>query len=338
MRIGPTRKLLLAEMSLLDSLGLELEPHVVSPTMAVLVVEFLLLAALVSRIVAMYLAGQFQDFALATTVSVVFSGASMEEIDRENMATFHILSSTVGHVLLVPQLYMLVVVSREEVTLVLQLVLVLLLVVLTAVTQGVHAALKTGDACEDKHLCLHQTWGWFLFLNILLFVTIIGVRLLFHIRLKSWLLGFRMVGPILEFLVSRKCRDYQALCLLLSLSAATLSGMVSNAERLSTSSLSVGAVVTDLVSCLLTLAALMVLVGLYLLTHCTYAHSKVVTHHHLGRVLHLLGENHREVLRGDLAISRDKYCPYTRYGTVYILLFLGKPWLSTPTLRAVLSL
>ena len=309
---GPTRKLLLAEMSLLETLGLE-EQQPVSSTRSVLVVELLLLSGVVSRLLAMHLAGQLQDFTLAGTLTALFSDSNkLEMIGKENIKTFHIVSSVLGHVLLVPQLCMLVLVAPEKVTVVLQLVLVILLTVFTALTQGIHAMLQSDVSCQVRGTCMHRSWGWVLFINILLFVTIIGVRMLFHIRWKTWLLSFKVIGSIIEFLVSRKCRDYQALCLLLALSATTISGLVISTDHTDSSDVPVAAVVTDLVSCLCTVAGLLSLVGIYFLGHYSYSHRRVVTQQRLDVELRRLAQEHHQVLSGDRTVSSNKYCPYTR--------------------------
>ena len=131
-------------------------------------------------------------------------------IDKENIKVMHMLFSLLVHVLLVPQLYMMVIVTKEKTTLMLQLILVILLLIFTASTQGLLSILKYDKSCQERNTCMHRNWAWFLFLNIVVFVSIILVRLLYNLRWREWLLNIKVLGPILDFLVSRKCRDFQA--------------------------------------------------------------------------------------------------------------------------------
>ena len=275
---GPTRKMLDAEVALLDSLGLQEEK--MSYFWPVILVEALLAAGMVTRLLTLHLEGQFSNFSFSEAFGHWFHGARQDDLhiesDREQIKTVHILTATVVHVFLLPQLYMLVLVGREKTTIVFQFIFVLLLIIYTGVTQGhdLHSILQHKESCGEEGTCAHRSWSWFLFTNLLVFVSIILVRLLFHSRCKSWLLGFRVLGPLLDFLVSRKVREYQGLCLLLALSATTVSGFSVLSDRKSImGGVTVGLAVTDFLSSLFTLAGLLGLVSIYLLTHYGHSHS-----------------------------------------------------------------
>ena len=69
---------------------------------------------------------------------------------------------------------------------------------------------------------------WMLFVNIVAdTLTIILIRVLFSMRLRSWIFGH-----VLEFLVTRKSLDFQTLILIITLMVAVLSGMILNTNQL----------------------------------------------------------------------------------------------------------
>ena len=309
--VGPTRKLLLAEAALLEELGLQ-EEAPVSSTWLVVLIEVLLLAGVGFKMLSLHLDGEFDGFALVfTDFFRLFSADELEE-DKNIVKTFHIDLSMVVHVTLIPQLYMLVLVTREKVTLVGQLVLVVLLLIFTVLTEvkGIIHAGREELTCQERATCLHRSFGVFLFVNILIFLSLILVRLVFHLRWKTWLLSFKVVGPLLAFLTSRKCREFQALCLLISLGATTLSALTRPSPIMSQPV--VAAVLTDLLSCLLLLCGLLALLHLYSLSHDSHNHRSLATEGELETALHRLGEEHNEVLTKSLHRSTIKYSPFTR--------------------------
>ena len=286
---------------------------------SVILVEALLAAGMATRVFTLYLEGQFSNFSFSRAFDHWFHAGKEDDIhterDREEIKTLHILTATVVHVFLLPQLYMLVLVGREKTTIVFQFIFVLLLILYTGVTQGhgLHSILQHTQPCDKEGTCVHKSWSWFLFTNLLVFVSIIMVRLMFHTRCKSWLLGVRVVGPLLDFMVSRKVREYQGLCLLLALSATTVSGFSVLSDRRSImGGLTVGVAVADLISSFLTLAGLLGLVSIYLLTHYGHSHRRVVPRSALEAALLGLAEEHAEVLQGDTRISSVKYSPFTK--------------------------
>merc|ERR1712112_801505 len=99
---------------------------------------------------------------------------------------------------------------------VLQFILTVVILVMTAVTQGVQKTITAGkeETCLQRRTCAHNSWGWYFFINNVWFAATVLVRLLYNLRWRTWLTGLRVVGPLLAFLTSRKCREFQALCLM----------------------------------------------------------------------------------------------------------------------------
>lgn len=313
LRIGPTRKLLVAEMSLLDRLGLE-EQEPMSSRVLVLVLEVLLVSGVGCRLLTMHLAGQLNGIHYYETMTALLYSPS-SSFDRkltEDIKVMHIMTSLVMQVLLVPQLYIIFIITEEKATMMMRSVLVILLLVFTAAAQGLLSSMHLDESCEERNTCLHRNWGWVLFFNIIMFVSIIIVRVLYNSRFKEWILNINVLGPILEFLVSRKCRDYQAQCLLLSLSGATISGLCIHSDEIDSTKVGGAAVVADVVSSLLIMASLMGLLGLYFLDHVSHSHRRVVTQQQLDTELHRLIEDHGQAMKGDRVVSDIKYSPYTR--------------------------
>ena len=123
LKVGPSRDVLLAEEELLEKLGLREEPTV-SSWKLVLMVELLLLAGIITRLVSMSLNGQLDNL---TNITFGKDGIGMKENDMDSLTNVHIITSMIGHVFVVPQLVMLVLVAKESVTVVIQFVLALLL-------------------------------------------------------------------------------------------------------------------------------------------------------------------------------------------------------------------
>ena len=105
---------------------------------------------------------------------------------------------------------------------------------------------------------------WYYFINIMVFLVIILVRLLFRLRLRDWLQSLKLVGPLLKFLVSRKVRDLQSLCLILCNLAVTFSGQDLNSRRgLKSGQFEVVSVLIDVISSVLTITGLLALCCFY---------------------------------------------------------------------------
>ena len=228
---GPLRKLRRAELQLLEDLGLH-EQEPLSYTKVVLGVEVLLLASTAMLFTTMHLAGQLHDFSPLEAFKELFRQGTLLENNKmevvsnheTSLVNIHVMASMVGHVVMVPQLLMLVLVAEEKTTLVLQFILTVVILVTTAVTQGVQKTITAGkeETCLQRRTCAHNSWGWYFFINNVWFAATVLVRLLYNLRWRTWLTGLRVVGPLLAFLTSRKCREFQALCLMACLGARGL--------------------------------------------------------------------------------------------------------------------
>ena len=130
---------------------------------------------------------------------------------------FHVITG-MGYVVIVPQLVMLVLVAEEKTSMMMQFILTVVILVMTGVTQTVQTIQnlhsQREDTCLQRRTCAHHSWGWYFFVNNVWFSVTVLIRLLFNLRWKTWLTGLRVVGPLLAFLTSRKCREFQALCLM----------------------------------------------------------------------------------------------------------------------------
>ena len=223
---GPLRKLRRAELQLLEDLGLH-EQKPLSYTKVVLGVEFLLLASTAMLFTTMHLAGELHHFSPLEALQELFTGGLLSDNNNNNnkemkveyessLVNIHVMASMVGHVVMVPQLLMLVLVAEEKTTMVLQFILTVVILVMTAVTQGVQKTITAGkeETCLQRRTCAHNSWGWYFFINNVWFAVTVLIRLLYNLRWRTWLTGLRVVGPLLAFLTSRKCREFQALCLM----------------------------------------------------------------------------------------------------------------------------
>jgi hypothetical protein len=301
LRAGPTRRLLLAERALLEELGLQEVQQPVRWGPAFISVELLLIAGLAIGVLAMYDAGRLDGF----NISEFFDTDHKERM-------YHMLRSMMSVVLPLPQLYMLVMIAKEEATVVLQALLVLIVFGLTLTTHLMRLVAKDAEHEEQTdamHNTAHLFCGSMLTINIFIFMSIITVRLIFHFRLRTCVVSLKVVGPVIDFLVSRKVRELQALCLLFALAATTYSGILLQHDE---GELTGGTVAVDVVAGLLTMAGLLVLLPVYLITHIGHNHRKVVREEDLVAALAELGSEHEGALRAGQACSSTKYLPYTR--------------------------
>merc|ERR1719193_1311060 len=222
----------------------------------------------------------------------------------------------VGHVVLVPQLLMLVLVAEEKTSMVLQFIFMVIIFLVTATTHVLSDTIKAKreETCSERGSCTHNSWGWYFFINNIWFSVTVLIRLLFNLRWRTWITGLRVVGPLLAFLTSRKCREFQALCLMACLGATTLSGLVLHTTGLSREGEvpSTGTIVAASLTCLLTFAALSLLLAAYLLPHFSFNHRTVVPEAELRAALERLGEAHREELSRRWWDGR--YSPFTGTG------------------------
>ena len=138
------------------------------------------------------------------------------------------MASVVGHVFFVPQLLMLVLVAEEKTSMVLQFIFMVIIFLVTATTHVLSDTIKAKreETCSERGSCTHNIWGWYFLINNIWFSVTVLLRLLFNLRWRMWCTNLRVVGPLLAFLTSRKCREFQALCLMACLGATTLSGLV----------------------------------------------------------------------------------------------------------------
>ena len=329
--LGPTRLLKNSENNLLARLGLSTTPTTgQSGLLLVLLAELLLCCGAAGRMLSFQMNDQLDRLDLKMDLLWdLLKGENVEEINRLDLSLLHMMTATLGHMILIPQLYILVVYAEEKLTLMLQLVLALLVVVLAL---GMHAldvklenqakpenvTQEAEDDHQDRGLGLHKAWGWILAINIIIFLTITFIRVLFNLRLKNWIINIKCIGPIINFLVSRRSREFQSLVLIIVLSVTVLSGMILNTNLLYSDKSEemiqskTSALLVDLMSALVCLLGLMVLFMIYLYSHTSYSHTRVVGEHRLEQELVMLGERHKQVLVRDNAISKTKYCPVTR--------------------------
>ena len=329
---GPLRKLRKAELQLLEDLGLH-EEEPLSFTKVVWGVEVLLLASAAMLFITMHLAGELDQFSPLDALQALFSPRGskdlghLKDLERRNemevhvqnkvsLRNLHVMASMVGHVVLVPQLVMLVLVAKEKTSMVLQFILTVVILLVTSLTQAVQKTITGGmeETCLERRTCAHNSWGWYFFVNNMWFSATVLIRLLFNLRWRSWLTGLRVVGPLLAFLTSRKCREFQALCLMACLGATTLSGLVLHTAGLSREGTvpSTETIVAASLTCLLTFAALSLLLAAYLLPHFSFNHRTVVPEVELRAALEKLGEAHREELSRRWWDGR--YSPFTETG------------------------
>ena len=317
---GPLRKLRRAELQLLEDLGLH-EQEPMSYTKVVWGVEVLLLASAAMLFLTMHLAGELDQFSPLDALQALFTSQGNPkdremEVDLRNehsLRNFHVMASMVGHVVLVPQLVILVLVAEEKTSMVLQLILTVVILLTTGVTQAVQKTITAGkeETCRERRTCAHNSWGWYFFINNIWFSATVLIRLLFNLRWRTWLTGLRVVGPLLAFLTSRKCREFQALCLMACLGATTLSGLVLHTAGLSREGKapSTGTIVAASLTCLFTFAALSLLLAAYLLPHSSFNHRNVVSEAELKAALERVGEAHRQELSRRWWDGR--YSPFT---------------------------
>ena len=319
---GPTRLLQKSVTNLLEKLDLSTEDVTGNKgLLLVLLTEVLLLCGAAGMMASLYARGQLDkvDHLLNQIWDLASGEKKYAEIETK---TIHIITATFVHILLVPQLYILVVSANEKLTLALQLMLALLLMVLTLITQTVQTVLTDNiedkGNCEERETCFHNHMAWMLFLNIVIFLTIIFIRVLFNMRLRNWIVGIRVVGPILEFFVSRRSKDFQSLILVINLMVTVLSGMILNTKQLYGSDLPeeiesrTWEILLDLGSALLCLTGFLVLVLIFFHNHTMYSHTRLVSKQRLEQELASLGERHKQVLTKDREISKTKYCPVSR--------------------------
>jgi len=286
-------------------------------------VEILLLASTAMLFLAMHLAGELDQFSPLDALESLFdpqSQGNQEDRDVEvkiqnedSLRNFHVMVSMVGHVVLVPQLVMLVLVGQEKTTMVLQFVLTVVILLVTSLTQAVQKTISADqeETCLERRTCAHNSWGWYFFINNIWFSATVLIRLLFNLRWRTWLTGLRVVGPLLAFLTSRKCREFQALCLMACLGATTLSGLLLHSAGLSRAGKvpSTETMVAASLTCLLTLAALSLMLAAYLIPHFSFNHRNVVPEAELRAAFERLGEAHREELSRRWWDGR--YSPFT---------------------------
>merc|ERR1719318_1433227 len=175
---------------------------------------------------------------------------------------------------------------------------------MTLITQTVQTVLETNTQddsdCTDKETCLHGYMAWFLFINIFVFLTIIFIRVLFNMRLRDWIIGFKIIGPIIEFAVSRRSRDFQSLILILILIVTVLSGMIVNTKQVYGSIMpeeiesSTVEILIDLGSAMICLTGLLSLVLIYFHSHTILSHTRLVPGSKLEQELASLGESHKQ--------------------------------------------
>jgi len=322
---GPLRKLRKDELQLLEDLGLH-EEEPLSFTKVVWGVEVLLLASAAMLFLTMHLAGELDQFSPLDALEALFNPEGSKDLDLEDgnemdvqvqnkfsLRNLHVMASMVGHVVLVPQLVMLVLVAKEKTSMVLQFILTVVILVVTSLTQAVQKTITNGmeETCLERRTCAHNSWGWYFFINNIWFSATVLIRLLFNLRWRTWLTGLRVVGPLLAFLTSRKCREFQALCLMACLGATTLSGLVLHSAGLSREGKvpSTETMVAASLTCLLTFAALSLMLAAYLIPHFSFNHRNVVPEVELRAALERLGEAHREELSRRWWDGR--YSPFT---------------------------
>merc|ERR1719239_1712355 len=121
----------------------------------------------------MHLAGELDQFSPLDALQVLFSyqGTSEDrtietEVDLHSLRNFHVKASMVGHVVLVPQLVMLVLVSKEKTSMVLQFILTVVILLTTGVTQALQKTITTHkeETCLERRTCAHNSWGWYFFI------------------------------------------------------------------------------------------------------------------------------------------------------------------------------
>ena len=307
LREGPLRKLRKAELQLLEDLGLH-EEKPLSLAKVVWGVEVLLLASVAMQILTMHLAGQLEHFSPLDALNALFTGQTLghgklEDEREDSLRNLHVMASIVGHVFFVPQLLMLVLVAEEKTSMVLQFIFMVIISLVTATTHVLSHTIKAKreETCNERRSCTHNIWGWYFFINNIWFSVTVLLRLLFNLRWRMWCTNLRVVGPLIAFLTSRKCREFQALCLMACLGATTLSGLVLYWPGFSGDGgdgkiPSTGTIVAASSTGVLTFAALTLLLASYLVPHFSFNHRTVVSEAELKAALERLGEDHREEL------------------------------------------
>ena len=319
---GPTRRLRESVVNLVDKLDLSTSDGTKYGRLLLIFTEIMLIAGAASRILSLYVSGQLDQVGEVLHIRVHLLNGEKLEIKHTLENTIHMVTSTVIHLFLLPQLYILVVTADEKLTQTLQLVLAVLVMVLTLVTQTIGTLLKNkipdNPDCTIRGTCLHSYMAWVLFITIIAFLLVIFIRFLFNMRCRSLIVGFKIVGPLIEFVVSRRSKDFLSLMLILILMMTSLSGMILHTKQLySTHSpeeieASVLEILLDLGSAMLCLISMLCLVLVYFHSHTIISHTKLVSGHRLDMELASLGERHRQVLTKDTKISKIKYCPVSR--------------------------
>ena len=323
---GPTRKLRESVVSLLDRLDLSTKDHTgLGGVLLVLLTELMLLCGATGRILSLYASGQLDNMhEMFHTVWDLMIGGKRKgaDIDFGLIKTIHMINATFIFVLLVPQLYILAVNADEQLTLVLQMVLALLVMVLTLFSQTLHTVLAQNmpdnKHCSERGTCLHSYMAWVLFVMIVVFLAVIFIRVLFNIRFKNLIAGFKIIGPLIEFCVSRRFKDFVSLNLILILIMTVLSGMILNTKQVFSTYVPeemeamTWEILLDLGSAMMCLTGLLSLVLIYCHNHIIFSHTKLVSEQRLNEELAILGERHKQVLMKDRVVSETKYCPVSR--------------------------
>ena len=312
---GPTRLLNLSLMNLVDNLGL-------SPTLKakpsrrkfyVLLAELLLISSAVGTYLSIYFDGRLEEMANFFDHWIRMQ-ADDDKSDISSIRTGCTLLSTITDIVLVPQLYMLVMMTNEALTLMLQFSLAVIVMALTLASRAIREE-ATRVECEENETCFYSQASWIYAINLFLFLVIIFIRVLFKLRLKDSITRIRIIGPIIQFISSRKFKDFQALGLLIFLivSVATrmegeVKVMVNEKDEpdVQTALILLG------ISGTFSFWGFLVLILIYLESHHNYSHSHLVSHEELEEKLFALGERHKELLMKDRQVSKTKYCPYTR--------------------------
>jgi len=322
---GPTRRLRDSVINLVDKLDLHTKEDTRHGRLLLLFTELLLIGGAAARILSLYISGQLKGEELVrlldTTWHLSNGDTNVTDMDNTLAKSVHMVTSTAIHLLVLPQLYILVVKADEKLTQVLQLVLAVLVMVTTLVTQTLGTVLKNkmpNNECQERGTCLHSHMAWVLFINIIIFLLVIFIRVLFNMRCRGLIVGFKVVGPLIEFCVSRRSKDFQALLLILILIMTSLSGMILNTKQLYDGSTpeeieaSTTAILLDLGSAMMCLTGMFCLVLIYFHSHRLISHTKLVSGHRLDQELASMAERHKQVLTKDKKISKTKYCPVSR--------------------------
>ena len=328
-RLGDMRKLISSESKMLQRLGVDMDPELTkNENCLIMVAHFLIIVSATSRIV---ITAMLPEESKLENLSPMDEECLDKLLDLKKK---HVIMSTIVAKIFLPHLFLFGLVPEGRVTLFLQILMSIATFVLTiANAQVQNGIMNTYDNksclyfqvnnltdCQGRKSCNHHSTSWVLLVTIIAFVLITILRILFRTKIKNLILGFKVLGPCIKFITSRRGRDFVAITMLLFLTLSITSGTVLNMgfkfrmqvydkEDVKTR---IFEAIFDTITTLVTVTWLMLLFWIYAQVHHRFTHSLLVEEDMLEEELERLGEEYKDTLMGHDA-SMYGYHPLSQH-------------------------